>query len=51
MINNDELTDILSKLEYIANQGFEDCLEKDQIIIKLRELVFWVTYYEERIGE
>lgn len=43
----DEINTLLCKIEQIIEHEFKDCLEKDQVLIKLRELVFWIEYYDE----
>ena len=41
------ITELLSKVENLINLYMEDGLEKDNALIKIAEVVFWITYGEE----
>ncbi len=43
----DKITEYLSKLIDYINNYMPDCREKDFVIQKLEESVFWLTYLNE----
>ena len=41
------IIELLSKVENLINLYMEDGLEKDNVLTKIAEAVFWITYGEE----
>lgn len=47
----DETIDLLSQLDEYFERLNDNNIEKINIYIKIKELIFWLTYYKEQVGE
>ena len=47
----DKTTETLSELDTYFERFKEDNLEKLNICTKSKELIFWLTYYKEKLEE